>query len=229
MLKTKLQNYIVNYTNKEEYHILKNEIFINSSYYFNIKNEKPTIIDCGSHIGLSLIYFKEISPNAKIIAVEPNPEVLNILKQNIFENNLTNIEVIPKALSTDNSPKEFFFDSSTDNWYSTGSFRQGSWQGVQKSKRILVDCITLSSLITEKTDILKLDIEGMEEKVLFEAKEKLSLVENIVIEYHPIKGNSFEKIVGLLKKSKFRVKLFLEGKEVKEYREKGLIIIKATR
>ncbi|MCK9368528.1 FkbM family methyltransferase [Candidatus Dojkabacteria bacterium] len=229
MLRTKLRNYIINYTNSQEYHVLKNEIFINASYYFNIKNKNPKIIDCGSHIGLSLIYFKELYPNSSIVAIEPNPEVINILKQNIFENDLKDVEVIPKALSTDSNPKEFFFDSSHENWYSTGGFKQGSWQGIQKSKKTIVECVTLSSLINAKIDILKIDVEGFEEKILYEAKKKLNMIDNIVIEYHPISGNSFEKIIELLKASKFKINLFLDGKEVKEYRQKGLVIIKGGR
>src|SRR4051812_23498352 len=48
-----------------------NEIFIDEIYKTMLP-ENATIIDCGAHIGLSVIYFKKICPTAAIIAFEPD-------------------------------------------------------------------------------------------------------------------------------------------------------------
>src|SRR3989344_6241937 len=46
------------------------EIFIQKQYYFDSRNRRPLIVDCGSNIGLSVVFFKILYPEAKIIAFE---------------------------------------------------------------------------------------------------------------------------------------------------------------
>ena len=47
---------------------LFNEIFLHHEYHFTAANETPHIIDCGSNIGMSVIYFKMLYPEAEIVA-----------------------------------------------------------------------------------------------------------------------------------------------------------------
>src|ERR1044071_4816990 len=47
------------------------EIFKRENYKVDFATNDPFIIDCGSNIGLSIIYFKTRYPNAKIIGFEP--------------------------------------------------------------------------------------------------------------------------------------------------------------
>jgi hypothetical protein len=51
------------------------EIFEEECYSFNASSSYPFIIDCGSNIGLSIIYFKRQYPNARIIGFEPDPMI----------------------------------------------------------------------------------------------------------------------------------------------------------
>lgn len=60
-----------------------NELFLDEVYRFNSNNNNPKIIDCGSNIGLSIIFFKRMYPNSEIIAFEPDNEIFNILKYNL--------------------------------------------------------------------------------------------------------------------------------------------------
>src|SRR5690606_3275073 len=39
------------------------EIFADNSYRFESENDHPVIIDCGSNIGLSILFFKELYPH----------------------------------------------------------------------------------------------------------------------------------------------------------------------
>jgi hypothetical protein len=79
---TNIGKYKIKYNNPKEFHILRSEIFGHECYSLNIKNkENPYIIDAGSYIGLSVIYFKNIYPNAEILAFEPNPMPEKYLKR----------------------------------------------------------------------------------------------------------------------------------------------------
>src|SRR5688572_17057445 len=44
------------------------EIFVEEVYKFKAESDHPVILDCGANIGLSLVYFKKLYPNAHIIA-----------------------------------------------------------------------------------------------------------------------------------------------------------------
>src|SRR3954451_17433365 len=67
-----------------------NEIFIDEIYKINLP-QNARIIDCGAHIGLSVLYFKKISPTSFITAFEPDEQNFNLLKQNIQSFQLKNI------------------------------------------------------------------------------------------------------------------------------------------
>jgi len=66
--------------------------------------------------------------------------------------------------------------------------------------------VRLSSYIDESVDLLKLDIEGMEEIVLKEIGDKLKLIRKIKMEFHGSivnEFNSFERILSLLESNEF--------------------------
>ena len=68
-----------------------------------------TILDIGANIGYySLMILKLIGPNGKLIAVEPSPSNIEILKKNLNLNNYNDIEVHNAAISDENSIKKFF-------------------------------------------------------------------------------------------------------------------------
>ena len=63
---------LINY--KRPYELLHTyrELFCKEMYQFNSLSDEPVILDCGSNIGLSVLYFKTIYPKAKVWAFEPD-------------------------------------------------------------------------------------------------------------------------------------------------------------
>src|SRR5438067_450203 len=82
----------ISYIDEQEFDILWNEIFRVNQYVFSSKTDTPFIIDCGSHIGMSVLYFKRRCPQAQIIAFEPNPQTFQILERNIRQNHLQDVQ-----------------------------------------------------------------------------------------------------------------------------------------
>lgn len=211
---SKIQGYEIGYTNKEEFNILKDEIFNKGIYNVDLspqkreRNDTPVIFDLGAHIGLSVLYFKIKYPNSKIVAFEPNSNIFPILQENIECNGLKNIELHNIALGSKDETRSFYIDNSGADSFSTGSFNKDAWNGLQKSTPISVKCEQLSKYITENIDILKIDIEGAETEVLRELIEsnKLELVRNILIEYHPINNGNSKNIIKLLNDHGFETK-----------------------
>lgn len=228
-MQTRLNNFTVSFDNSVEFHLLKREIFGSHQYYFETDVENPHIVDVGAHIGLSVLYFKQLYPTASIKAVEPIPENLLLLKENIFWNNLKDVEVIPAAVSDETGDQEFFMDSTSDHWYSTAGVFRGAWSGVQSSKSVDVPIVTLDSLITQHVDLLKMDIEGLEQKVLTKSAEALSKVDRIFMEYHPVPEQNLESLTTWLQEQGYKVRIERKGKRIQSEDAYGLILIKATR
>jgi FkbM family methyltransferase len=191
---------------------LYNEVFVFRDYFVeNVNAQKPFIVDCGGNIGMSILFFKKMYPEAKIISFEPNAKNLNILKNNIKNNNLHNVQIIDKAVS-DQSGQAYFYDYGNVS----GSLNKNAT--IDNAKKIEVDTVLLSDYITEPVDILKIDIEGAESTVLLElaSKDKLKLVKNIAMEYHYSldDSNKLPEVLQALEKNGFKWWLGPTAKDV---------------
>jgi FkbM family methyltransferase len=173
------------------------EIFEEECYKFQTKKPSPFIIDCGSNIGLSVIYFKKLFPNSKIIGFEPDPNIYRILKENIVSNNFDEIELVNKAIWNTDSETYFRIE---------GGFSGRIPLREDTKSRTLIETTRLSHHMKENIDLLKLDIEGAEIEVLFEIEDKLKLVERIFIEYHsPLREKQkLHKLIHVLNRNNFR-------------------------
>lgn len=211
-LKSKrINSFQVFYRNGEEYRRIYREIFIDQEYKFSSKTKSPFIIDCGSHIGLSILYFKKIYPDSKIIGFEPSPENFQILQKNIKENKLSNVKVFNYALSDKEGVTDLHvsFDQN-DPWTWGDTIIYDMWGDENKDKKVSIRTVKLSKYINKPVDLIKVDIEGSEQKVLEEIENKLHFVNEIVMEYHGtktgIKVNDYSVIKQILERNGFRVK-----------------------
>lgn len=171
----------VTYISFNTFFMLYEEIFVAAEYYFKSNKEQPFIIDCGSNMGMSILFYKYIYPDAEIIGFEPDIHAYKTLSKNIIENKLSNTKVYQKALTDQDGTIEFFYDS--DN---ISSLQMSIMKERVSESKIEVECTTLSKYITKTVDFLKLDIEGAETLVIKNLHEhdKLKFIEEMVIEYH---------------------------------------------
>jgi FkbM family methyltransferase len=227
MESTKLGKYIIRYPNRNEFHTLKREIWGQDCYHFETSSNSPLIIDVGAHIGISVLYFKSLYPKSKILAFEPNPENLSYLKENILINGLEDIEVIPKAISKENTTKPFYIDCTENHWNSNSSLIKGSWNGKEKTEAINVQCVRLDRyLIGNSVECLKIDTEGTELQIIKSIKSILgNNVMNIFVEYHPRRDNKLKDLLDLLGVN-FNLEIYHEGKKLKRPLENKLLLIK---
>lgn len=192
------------------------EIFVDNNYLFNAQTDSPVIYDCGSNIGTSVIYFKEIYPGAKIKAFEAQPDIFSILKQNIEFNKIDSVELYSKAVWINNDGIEIT---------SEGADGSSIFGDGPKTK---IDSIRLKELIEkeETIDFLKMDIEGAETDVLKDCENSLQHIKHIFIEYHSFvnEKQNLDLVLSILSKNGFRYfvesaihKKFLFTNEKNEY------------
>lgn len=150
------------------------EIFIQELYRQTLP-EQPLILDCGANIGLSVIYFKRMYPDAKVIAFEPDDENFALLKKNVESFRLKDVSLVNKAVWTEDTSLNFISEGSM-------SSRIDSSQNSRSGNKI--EAINLGNFLDKKIDFLKMDIEGAEYEVIRSAEAKLNMVTNLFLEYH---------------------------------------------
>ena len=160
---------------------LYREIFVDRIYDVALRVPTPTIIDCGSNIGMSILHFKTLHPQARVIGFEPHPVVHGVLQRNVERNALASVVVHRLALGAEAGTLQFFIRADDP-----GALNMGLFADPGASQAITVQTERLSHFIDAEVDLLKLDIEGAEEMVLQDLAEtgKLRQVRHIVCEYH---------------------------------------------
>lgn len=174
----------------------------------------PVVIDAGAHIGTFSLLCKLINPKTNIFAIEPHPDNLEILKQNLVINKANNIQIIPYALSDKKETTKLWFKT---NKYDGATVQQGS---TQNKSFVEVKTITLKEIaMDKKIDILKMDIEGAEYEILKKEAPRLSQrVNKLVLEYHDkYHQDGRNVLVKLLKKNGFQ--LFYESGHILGFRK----------
>jgi FkbM family methyltransferase len=170
-------NYRVNSYEIAATRMLFNEKFINQEYFFAADSQQPFVVDCGSHIGMSILYAKTLYPNAKVIGFEPAPDTFKLLSENIRQNGLKDVTLYNKAVGGQEGTLKFYGDDSL-----TASLLEIRNPG----NSIEVPVVKLSQYIDRPVSFLKLDVEGAEGSVIEDlaAAAKLPMIKNITIEYH---------------------------------------------
>jgi FkbM family methyltransferase len=175
-----------------------NELFISEFYKFRTSNDRPRIIDCGSYIGTSILYFKTNYPNAIVSGFEPDDTNYKIIKTNLENWNFSDTTVTNAAI---------WINNDTINFHSKGNMASRIEDGiVTDDNKRTVQCVRLKDLLNEEIDFLKIDIEGAEHAVLKDCSDNLATVKNLFVEYHGVYSEMFKlnEILEILWKNKFR-------------------------
>jgi FkbM family methyltransferase len=176
-----LMGFAVAFQNPAVVRFLFQEIFVESTYFFETDSAEPLILDAGANIGMATLYFKKLYPAARIICFEPDPENFALLQRNVEGNGLTNVELHQAAVSDDEAPL-VFFTSHNASPLRNSTIRER----VPSAAEIQVPAVRLSGFIRSDVDLLKLDVEGAEGRVLADLIDSASLarVQRLHLEYH---------------------------------------------
>jgi FkbM family methyltransferase len=166
----------INFVDSASFYGMYKDIIEREIYKFSSSTTSPLIIDCGANIGLSVLYFKKLYPDSRIIAFEADPKVFRILKTNISNHKFENITLMNNAVSNGSGIVKFLTEGADGGRVIT---HDRSYE-----KLINVESISLRSFLENTVDFLKIDIEGTELDVITDCKDKLYNVKRIFIEYH---------------------------------------------
>lgn len=172
------------------------EIFVDEFYRFPATVANPLIVDCGTNIGTSIAYFRQFYPGARIIAFEADEAISAILQENLIDNQISGVEIITKAVWTNDD----------GIWF--GSDQADSASMYAQTDRKWVPSVRLRDYLLRETriDMLKMDIEGAETAVLTDCRDALAHVQHLFVEFHAYVGHpqTLAEVMQVLETSGFR-------------------------
>lgn len=122
-----------------------------------------TVIDVGANIGYNAIYAARLAgPQGRVIALEPTPDTLTVLRHNVLASGFTNIAVEPVAAGSLAGARDFFVRgeiSAVNSLYPDSRY-------AHVTSVLRVPVATLDDLAGGAADVVKIVVEGAELDVL---------------------------------------------------------------
>lgn len=187
-----------------------NDVFycINNDYYFKASDRKDfnfildihesfqdeyvrenlvdgsIFIDVGAHMGrFTLLGARSVGNDGLVLSLEPDQRVFRQLVENVGLNKFQNVTALPVAAFKDNCLVSFKL-SNTSGWSSLTDMHKDSIFNEVHIPAFKLDTI-IESLKIESVDLIKIDVEGAEDKVLEGATKILDEYEpKLLIEIH---------------------------------------------
>lgn len=157
-----------------------NEIFCREDY--RCPSDSKTIVDFGSNIGISALYFLTGNRHAFTYLFEPLPQNAERLRKNLHDFE-SRYEFSPVAVALNDGEAEFGYEE-------TGRY---GGLGVAHEKRLRVPCRAANEILEEvvnrhgEIDVLKIDIEALEREILVNIPlQILERIKNIYMEVEPM-------------------------------------------
>lgn len=200
----------------EKIYISPGSYFISTAYdpwFAGVMGEvrqADVVVDVGAYIGAYAIPFaKRVGPTGRVFAIEPNQKSLLELKRNIKLNKVSStVEVLNLAVGCVNEPIAIV-QGFSESYIWTPHRTDGTRPVTVKS------CALDELFCGKRVDIIKLDVEGYEGRVLSGARKLLSMKKTsprfILIEVHPYAwggyGATWEGILEILDSCGYSVEI----------------------
>lgn len=190
--------------------------------FVELLQSRQTFVDVGANEGwFSMLAAKLVGPSGRVLACEPQERLWPVIIKNIFINDYANVQLLPFAVAEQPGEATINLYPSLNTGSSNISDTKRRWETQQRIKLLPLTDI-LASLRGGDVDLMKVDVEGFEHKVLLSAGEHLgSTIKRLVVELHPEQlealGSSEAQVVALLE-SRCYSKRVVAGVDVWEIR-----------
>lgn len=178
---------------------LYEETFLRQEYNVQLK-VTPYCVDAGANIGIATLFIKWLYPDAHVLAIEPDPATVALLRKNIERNKLKDVTIFHGAVSDTAGHLSLFIHPTKP-----GSLKMSTYARKGMTVEVQVPAERLSTLLLKagwtQVDLAKIDIEGAEWQVLHDLTTSgwLTKVQQYVIEYHHLMGTHESKFGEFLK------------------------------
>jgi len=165
-----------------------------------------TILEAGSNIGYYTLMAYHTLKDVRIFAVEPAPDNVQLLQQNLKLNGLEKVVDVTKGGLSEQSGKMRLFLSSESNVHSM-EYNRSSGTYIDVPVWSIDDFLEMKGLKSKDVHVLRMDTEGHELSILLGMKKVLDSNTPMLcfIEFHDVllKDRRIYKAIELLKKHGF--------------------------
>lgn len=150
-------------------------------------SKDSVVFDVGANIGPISLALSKICSSGRVYSFEPGDKLFDYLTHNTKSNQISNIEPVQLALTNYEGEISFSYTEK----FGGGSFTSNQ---VREGSVETVECSTLDYFLSanqiERLDLIKIDVEGSELRVLEGSKETIrSLKPDLIVEcnFHTLK------------------------------------------
>ena len=146
ILLSKFEDLNWTYPSESDARIAFDEAFVGREYSFRNSSDSPFIVDCGAHIGASVLFFKSAFPHSSILAFEPNSNLFGYLVENVNLSGLRDVDLREIALS-DVDADELLFGGFDGGQSTVGNSTSRAWGDRPQSTSRVVAARKLSPFL----------------------------------------------------------------------------------
>jgi FkbM family methyltransferase len=171
------------------------------------------VLDVGAHIGSFSINLTALHPQSRIECYEPSPQSFEYLRRNIDQNGLGARLVAHEAALAATEGTALFDDNdgaSVHNGLMQSDQRLVAGQDAIAQRHALeVRTGTFDGAVAAAPapfDVVKMDCEGGEYSLVYaSSKRNWESVSRVVMEYHPVEGETWDELRGWLESTGLKV------------------------
>lgn len=160
-------------------------------YHIPANVDGRLILDVGANIGQSVVAFRKLFPNSKIIAIEPNPACLDCLEMTRSLVGKDRVQLYIRGAGDKRGVIDFYVPILSDGTelLQEGSFERAAFDATVTLERIggnfqlkasPIEVITLDDIV-QNVGLIKIDAQGYEYNILQGAKQIIAQSSPIII------------------------------------------------
>lgn len=134
--------------------------------------ETGTFVDVGANIGTITVPIARARPDARLLSIEADPAIYRVLQENVARNGRTNVQTVCCVAGSADSAAVPFYRAPEDKFGMGSIGPQFDAEPITLTQRAL-DTV-LAALNIAQVDVVKIDVEGAEARVLRGAPRLLS-------------------------------------------------------
>jgi FkbM family methyltransferase len=142
-----------------------------------------SVVDVGANIGYNTVYAAHlVGPAGRVVAIEPAPDNLRVLRENVAANRLANVTVHAVAAGRADEVRDLYLRgdvSAVNSLYPDSMYAEVT--GIEQ-----VRVTPLDDLVEFDPDLVKIDVEGAELDVIAGMPRMLrNRAMQLLVEWHP--------------------------------------------
>ena len=202
-----LKDACIEFIDRKQLWLMMEELLFSEEYYCQFSCKEPYVLDCGTNIGLAIYYIKHYYPEAHIEGFEPWKTAFDCAVRNVERNGWKNVTIHHAAVGGKEDVMQLTVVAENSLAGSLAGrldemIERKHWEKSVENVKV----VKLSDYINRPVNFVKMDIEGLENEVIEEIKEKLPNISQMFVEYHygsSMKNNSLIEILKILSDAGF--------------------------